>query len=302
MDGQDASSDSDALFEKLAKIKHDSDSVMECVKGYRQEAIVGIKRIAGYEISRLEYKLNLERYRYSADPNAGEKHERDMKHRIFGVKLQVFKAIRFEKSDQRRYHKAMSLSSETRGLSATCRSDVIEKYKARLLMLLEERAAIELELSRLYAEKYKEFIRFSKDKKYLRIRLRAARKAYRRYKELSRSVSKYIFSPDDKIKLFEYINKSIELSSELAVLKHKYRFSRLPEAERAVTKRGIAEAKRERARSERNVNSLLAKARRRTYFYGENGVLRWAVGFAIVIALIIAAFCIFYEPITAMLN
>ena len=129
------------------------------------------------------------------------------------------------------------------------------------------------------------------------MKLHAARKAYKHYRELSRSVSKYIFSPDDKAKLFDCINKTIELSSELAVAKRRYRSARGVESERAELKRDIAEIKRERARTERSVGSLLAKARRRTYLYGEGGIIKWAVGFAVAAAVIIAVFCIFYEPI-----
>ena len=294
--------DSSAVFEKLAEITHDGDKAIKTAKKHRTFSLSLIKNLAEYEITKLEYKLSLERYRYSADPNAGEKHERDIKRRIRGVRIQTMRCMWFEKGDWRRYVKAMSLAADTRGLSITCREDVLNKRRAELLLLLEEREKIECELSELYAEKYREYTGASKDRKNLSIKLAAARRAYKRYHELSKSVSKYIFSPDDKAKLFEYINRSIELSSEIAVLKHKCRFSRANDTSRAEQKRDIAEKKRERARAERNVSALLAKARRRTYFYGENGIVRWAIGIAVFAAIIIALFCIFYEPITAMMN
>ena len=258
--------------------------------------------MAEYEISRLEYKLNLERYRYSADPNAGEKHERDIKRRIRSVRFQAMRSIRFEKSDQGRYIKAMGLTADTRGLALSCRVDVLNKRKAELLSLIRQREEIERELASLYAEKYREYMGAARDKKSLKIKLAAARKAYKHYRELSNSVSKYIFSPDDKLRLFEYINRSIELSSEIAVLKYRRRFTRAGDIARTELKRDIYDRKRERARAERNVRALLAKARRRTYLYGENGIMRWVIGIAIFAAIAIALFCIFYEPITAMLG
>ena len=90
IDGRgDTDREHDAFFEKLVLIKHDSTFFKTSVKKYRAQSLSAIKCIAGYETSRLEYKLGLERYRYSADPNAGEKHEREIKHRIFGIKLDV---------------------------------------------------------------------------------------------------------------------------------------------------------------------------------------------------------------------
>ena len=293
---------SDVLFGKLAEITHDNDAVVKKTKKYRATAIAEIKRLAEYEITRLEYKLSLERYRYSADPNAGEKHERDIKRRIRGVRFQAMRSIVFEKSDQRRYVKAMSITADTRGLALSCRADVLNKRKAELLSLIEEREKIERELASLYAEKYRDYMGAARDKKNLKVKLVAARKAYRRYRELSNSVSKYIFSPDDKLRLFEYINRSIELSSEIAVLKYRRRFTRAGDIARTEIKRDVYDKKRERARAERNVRALLAKARRRTYLYGENGIMRWVIGIAIFAAIVIALFCIFYGPIMAMIN
>ena len=292
----------DALFGKLAEITHDAEGVAKKTKKYRLTALSQIKSLTEYEINRLEYKMNLERYRYSADPNAGEKHERSIKRRMRGVRFQAFRSLIFENSDQRRYMKAMSITDDTRGITASCRTDVLNKRKAELLLLLEEREKIELELSTLYAEKYREYVGASKDKRVLRIKLRAARKAYKHYQELSKSVSKYIFSPDDKSRLYEYINRSIELSSEIAVLKYERKSFNTKGISRADQKREIHEKKREKARAERNVSALLNKARRRTYFYGENGIMRWLIGLSIFAAIIIALFCIFYEPITKMIG
>ena len=247
-------------------------------------------------------KLSIERYRYSADPHAGEKHERDIKRRVRSIYFQTMRKLRFEKSDQGRYLKAMSITAQTRGLALSCRPDVLNKRKSELLSLIEEREKIEQELASLYAEKYRDYLGAARDKKNLKIKLGAARKAYKRYHELSKSVSKYIFSPDDKLRLFEYINRSIELSSEIAVLKYKRKFTRLSEFARAELKRDIYDKKRERARAERNVRALLAKARRRTYLYGENGIMRWLIGLSIFAAIVIALFCIFYDPIIAMIQ
>lgn len=293
---------SDALFGKLAEITHDAEGVLKKTKKYRLTALSQIKTLTEYEITRLEYKMNLERYRYSADPNAGEKHERNIKRRMRAVRFQSMRSWIFENSDQRRYLKAMSITADTRGLSISCRTDVLNKRKAELLLLLEEREKIERELSELYAEKYREYIGAAKNKKHLKIKLRAARKAYKRYQELSKSVSKYIFSPDDKIRLYEYINRSIELSSEIAVLKYESKIFNTNGMSRAEQKREIHDKKRERARAERNVSALLNKARRRTYFYGENGIMRWLIGLSIFVAIIIALFCIFYEPIANMIG
>lgn len=292
----------DALFGKLAEITHDAEGVVKKAKKYRLTALSQIKSLTEYEINRLEYKMNLERYRYSADPNAGEKHERNIKRRIRGVRLQEFRSLIFENSDQRRYLKAMRITADTRGLAVSCRADVLNKRKAELLLLLEEREKIERELSSLYAEKYREYVGASKNKRVMRVKLRAARKAYKHYLELSKSVSKYIFSPDDKIRLYEYINRSIELSSTIAVLKYERKIFNTNGSIRADQKREIHEKKREKARVERNVNALLNKARRRTYFYGENGIMRWLIGLSIFAAIIIALFCIFYEPIIKMIG
>ena len=257
-----------------------------------------IKKLGKYERSRLEYQLNIERYRFSAEPGAAEKHEKRMNRRIFASRVHSLKAWAYEHSDNRRYIKAISLDPNDTRLRGAARSEILDKQKAELLSLIEEKSRIDGELSELYAQSNAEYVGEASSKRLLRIRLSAARKAYKKLREVEHDVLKYIFAPDDKLRLFEYMNRSIELYSEFAVLRHKHRRARMGTPERERLRIAIAENRRERSRVDRSISSLVSKARRRTYLYGEGGVWRWVVGISIFAALLIAAFCIFYEPIS----
>jgi hypothetical protein len=257
-----------------------------------------IKKLGKYEYSRLEYQLNIDRYRFSAEPGAAEKHEKRMNRRIFAAKVRFFKAWLYEHSDNRRYLKALKLNPNDTRLRGAARSEILDKQKAELLSLIEEKHAIEGELSQLYAKSNAEYVGETSSKRLLRIRLSAAKKAYKKLREVEHDVLKYIFAPDDKLRLFEYMNRSIELYSEFAVLRHKHRNARMGTPERDKLRAEIAENRPERSRVDRSISSLVSKARRRTYLYGEGGVWRWVVGIAIFAGLLIAAFCIFYEPIS----
>ena len=275
----------------------DVDEPKKRAKRLAKASVQLLKKLGEYEIKKLEYALHYNKYRYSPDPNASEKFEKMMHKRIFALRIQNARAIRYERADNRRYCKAVGLDSDAVALRTGAQVESIEKKKAELMRLLEERDAIGEELLRLYSERYKEYVGRFKDKKYLAVKLRAAKKAYRKLKDVEREATKYIFVPEDKAKLFDRMNRSIELASELAVFKQKRRYSK-DRAEKERLKQAIAETKREMARVNRSVYALLSKARRKTYLYGEGGIMRWIVAIAILIAVLIALFCIFYEPLS----
>ncbi len=283
--------------EKSSFASCDGEAQKKRAKNLSRASVQLLKRLGEYEIKKLEYTLHYNKYRYTPDPNAREKFEKAMHKRIFSLRLQNARAIRYERSDNRRYCNAIALCSDAAAFRTGAQAGAIEKKKAELMMLLEERDAIGSELLALYSERYKEYIGRFKDKKYLSAKLHAARKAYGRLKDVERESSKYIFVPEDKAKLFDRMNRSIDLASEIAVLKRKRRSSK-DRAEKESLGRAIAETKRERARVTRSISSLLSKARRKTYLYGEGGLVRWIVAIAVLIAVLIAFFCIFYEPLS----
>ena len=268
-------------------------------RGELKDAEKFVKTLGSYEVRRLEYKLNLNLYRFSVEPGAAEKHERRMNNRILAAKFRSFKALLFERSDNRRYLRALQMDPAKTSIRNPMRRDVITRQQNELVALLAERGRINNELSSLYVERNHEYIGEIKSRRILNIRLNAAKKAYKKLSDLEQDIRKYIFAPDDKLKVFELMNLSIDLNADYAVMRYKRRIARTKE-ERERLRTAIVENKHKRAKIERNIGSLVAKARRRTSFYGEGGVLRWVVGIAVFAALLIALFCIFNDPLAEL--
>lgn len=260
-----------------------------------------IKRLGAYDLRRLEYSLNLNRYRFSAEPGAAQKHEKRMNRRIISARMHSLKAWFYEYKDNRRYAKALKLNPDDTRLRGPARPERLIRQKSALVALLAERDRINKELSSLYAESNHEYIGATSGRKLLGIRLNAARKAYRRLCDTEQDVRKYIFAPEDKQKLIDLMNHSIDLSAEQAVLCYRRRRA-TDHAVREQLRIAIAEKKQERSKIERSIHSLIFKARRKTYLYGEGGVWRWVVGIAIAIAFVIAVLCIFHDPLSALLE
>lgn len=295
----DARAPEESAFENAeateAATADDAHGELKLARRYAASSVAFVKRLGRYETRKLEYTLHYNKYRYTPDPNASDKYEKSMKKRISATKRRVAKALRYERSDNRRYVMGIALDSGRVALATGQKRELIEEKKRELLTLLEERDRINEELAQLYSEKYKEYIGRFKDKRFLSTKLHAAKKAYKKLKEVEREISNYIFTPEDKARIFASMNKSIEIRSEIAVLKQK-RAAATGE-QRDDIRREISSQKRELASVRRSISSLLAKAKRRTYFYGEGGIVRWVVAIAVLSALLIAAFLIFYEPI-----
>ena len=257
-----------------------------------------IRVVSDIKIAKLEHSLSLARYRYTVEPEAAKKHEKRMSRHLFGERIHAFKARAYESGDNKRYMRALEMDPADPKVSAHASPKRIERYKNELAALLAERDRINGELLELYCERDRDFTSDSRSQRALHIKLKAARKAYKRFSELAGNVNKYVFAPDGKLKLFDLINRSIELYADCAVMRYRLKLAKSVQDKDKIRAQ-IAENKRERARLERNISSLVVKARRRTYLYGEGGIVRWALGIAILVGVIIAAFCIFYEPITA---
>ena len=257
-----------------------------------------IRAVSDMKIARLEHNISLARYRYTVEPEAAKKHEKRMNRHLFGERIRALKARAYESGDNKRYMRAIETDPSDPKISAHASPERIERYKNELAALLAERDRINGELLELYCERDRDFTPDSRSQRALRIRLKATRKAYKRFSELAGNVNKYVFAPDGKLKLFDLINRSIELYADCAVMRYRLKLAKSVQDKDKI-RAEIANNKRERARLERNISSLVVKARRRTYLYGDGGIVRWAVGIAILIGAIIAAFCIFYEPISA---
>ena len=287
------------LARRAASVAPISKERLDEVRGELKDSEKFVKTLGLYEVRRLEYNLNLNLYRFSVEPGAAEKHERRMNNRILAAKFRSFKAWLFEHSDNKRYLRALEIDSGKASLRAQMRRDVITRKQNELVALLAERGRLNKELSSLYVERNHEYIGEIKSRKILNIRLNAAKKAYKKLSDLEQDIRKYIFAPDDKLKVFELMNHSIDLNADYAVMRYRRRIARTKE-ERERLRTSIIENKHKRAKIERNIGSLVAKARRRTSFYGEGGVLRWIVGIAVFAALLIALFCIFNDPLAEL--
>lgn len=253
--------------------------------------------LGNYELNRLDYKLSIDKYRFSIDPNAVQKHEKLMNRRIFGARVRILRARLFERSDNRRYLAALRMDVNKLAMRGVGNPETINKKKQELLSLVEERRLINEQLAALYAELHSDYANVASSKRMLKTKLRAAKRAHRKLREAEQGAIKYVFSTDDKAKLYDYMNHSVDLASEYAVLRHRSK-GQISESERARLRAEMATNRQERARIERTVYSVVAKARRKAYLFGDGGLWRWVIGIAVLVAIIIAVFFIFHEPLT----
>lgn len=253
-----------------------------------------------YEIKRLQYEIYIDKYRFGIDREAAGVRVLENERRIFRTRLRNFRARICEAKDNRRYLRALQIKCDRGIFLNRARPAAISRNKAQLLALLKQMREINKKLSDLYDERYKDYVMVETDESLLGVGLRAARSAYRRLRDVDFMAMRYNFSAEEKARLHGYMNDYVDLSANIAVMRHRAS-EKASKLDRQELRAAVAEKKRERDDLENNIFLLLATVRRRTYLDSKRGVWRWVLGISIITLVLIALFGIFHEELTALL-
>ena len=259
-------------------------------------------RLAEYKISRLVYEYYFEKYQFGRDRVTAQIVDEKNERHIYEVRSRAFKARVSEFFDNIRYRIALNLTAERKTLRTIARPAIIDRNKVVLLALLERKREINKELLELYVERNKEYLKAESRNSELNIGLRARKRAYYNLLDLERKLPLYAFTAAEKTQVYEYMNSIIELSSDLALLRHRkdriVKEDRVAKDDRGDLHDAISAKKEEIEKVENDMDMLISKARRRTSLDGKRYVWRWVVGVAIVSIILIVLVSIFSEPLT----
>ena len=255
-------------------------------------------RLADYKSARLEYEINMSKYQFGHSDSEVRRIEiqREILRRVYNIRMRALKARLSEYFDNRRYLRALNLTSERKTVRTIARPAIMDRNKVALLALLERRSEINDELLKLYAQRSADYLDAENKNNELSVRLRARRRAFNKLYDVELKAEQYVFTSDESANLYKLMNALVEMEADVKVW--KYREKHTPKNERGSYHDTIEATKDEMARIEDSLDALIEKARRRTYIDDKRHVWIWVAGIAAVALALIGLFSIFSGPIT----
>ena len=302
----------DYFFRQLESLKKDRTQEIESNYKTSYDVIAGVTRakralinserfftrLADYKSARLEYEINMSKYQFGHSDSEVRRIEiqKEILRRVYNIRMRALKARLSEYFDNRRYLRALNLTSERKTVRTISRPAIMDRNKVVLLALLERRSEINDELLKLYAQRSADYLDAENKNNELSVRLRARRRAFNKLYDVERKAEQYVFTSDESAELYKRMNALVEMEADVKVW--KYREKHAPKNERGSYHDIIEATKDEMAQIEDSLDALLEKARRRTYIDDKRHVWIWVAGIAAVALALIGLFSIFSGPIT----
>jgi hypothetical protein len=203
----------------------------------------------------------------------GEETVGDMKkHRGEIVKLQRMKRatkkyVRYEKKQNERYLKIANLNLEPIHTRSDVHKERLEILQSRIRNLLMQRDEVNMRLLTIYAEENANprKKRRSHRRRIAALKLRAARRSFRKQYKLYRLASKYRVPEAEKERIYEIMNVKIELQAYLAECRWRKRHEHPNKrAAKRTLKTEIKNTKLRLKYAERDFDRFMTKAGRRS--------------------------------------
>ena len=255
-------------------------------------------KLAEYKSARLEYEINITKYQFGHSDNDIRRIEiqKEILRRVYNIRVRALKARLSEYFDNRRYLRAINLTSERKTLRTIARPAIIDRNKVTLLALLERRSEINDELMKLYAERSADYLNAENKNNEFSVRLRARRRAFNKLYDAERKAEQYLFTAEESAKIYARMNALVEMEADVKVL--KYREKHAPEDQKHIHRDAIDAKKKEMEKIEDAMDALLDKGKNRAQIDDKRNVWKWVAGITLGTLALIALFIIFNEPIT----
>ena len=255
-------------------------------------------KLAEYKSARLEYEINITKYQFGHSDNDIRRIEiqKEILRRVYNIRVRALKARLSEYFDNRRYLRAINLTSERKTLRTIARPAIIDRNKVTLLALLERRSEINDELMKLYAERSADYLNAENKNNEFSVRLRARRRAFNKLYDAERKAEQYLFTAEESAKIYARMNALVEMEADVKVL--KYREKHAPEDQKHIHRDAIDAKKKEMEKIEDAMDALLDKGKNRAQIDDKRNVWKWVASITLGTLALIALFIIFNEPIT----
>ena len=224
--------------------------------------------------SRIEYRkekyitdLRLMRFHFGDEtPKEMKKHRGEIT-KLAKMKRQAKKYIRYEKKNNERYLKLANLNLEPLYAKSEVHKERLEILQNRIRNLLLQRDEVNMRLLTLYAEENAnpEKKRKTNRQRIAKVKLRAAKRSFKKQFKLYKLASKYRVPEAEKERIYEIMNRKIQLRAYLAECKFRKRHER-PGARKAkrVLRSQIKDTKLKLKYAERDFKKFMRKASRRS--------------------------------------
>ena len=302
----------DYFFKQFESFKRDRTEELERNYKTSYDVITGVARakralvnserfftkLAEYKSARLEYEINMTKYQFGHSDNDVRRIEiqKEILRRVYNIRTRALKARLSEYFDNRRYLRAINLTSERKTLRTIARPAIIDRTKVALLALLERRSEINDELMKLYAQRSADYLNAENKNNELSVRLRARRRAFNKLYDAERKAEKYVFTAEESEKLYARMNALVEMNADVKVL--KYRAKHAAEDQKHIYHDAIDAKTKEMEKIEDAMDALLDKGKNRSQIDDKRNIWKWIVGIAFGTLALIGLFIIFHEPIT----
>jgi hypothetical protein len=183
------------------------------------------------------------------------------------MKRQSKKYIRYEKKNNARYLKLANLDLEPLYAKSDVHKERLEILQNRIRNLLLQRDEVNMRLLTMYAEENAnpERKRKTNRSRIAKVKLKAAKRSFNKQFTLYKVASKYRVPEAEKERIYEIMNRKIELRSYLAECKFRKRHEhpRVRKAKKAIRTQ-IKDTKLKLKYAERDFKKFMRKASKRS--------------------------------------
>ncbi|MBQ9070099.1 MAG: hypothetical protein IJY23_01950, partial [Clostridia bacterium] len=244
----------------------DSDEII-ISKYHMQTDLDTVKSRIEYRKQRYIQDLKRARYTFGEETLKSEKKHIAESKKLRKMKKHTRRFIRFTKKNNERYFALANLNVENIKVRSDVKRDRLEVLKNRILSLLIERDEVNMRLLTLYADENAnpEKKRKTQRDRIDKIKRKASRREYRKQRFLYKEAASFRVPLAQKDRIYEVMNRKIELRAYLAECKYRKRHEHPgnKRAKRAIKKQ-IKNTKKRLKYAERDLDILMTKASRRS--------------------------------------
>ena len=274
-------------------------------QAHMDDDIRTLKDKIDYRRERYSRHIELSCYRYGEKTGKEKKRLSEENAKLKAMKSGKGAVIKYRKKCNKRYLDLVMLDASTIKTRSKANSERLAELQARVENLLLERDEINRRLNALYAE---ENLKKNKKKrrnfraKLASVRLGEVKRAFRGQRGNYRKISKFRVTLQAKQRVYDSMNKRIELFGYLAELKYRLKHERPKGAARRAIKKEIRDTKRRLKHTKGDISRGIVKLGKRSARTPNPKVqLLWLLLLLLIVAAV-AVVIVFREPILAWIT
>ncbi len=254
-----------------------------------------VKARCAYRKATIKYQLSLSNYHFNENTRASQAARVDSNARLRAMRRDTKKLYKVTKANNKRYARVMNGTVKLNRVKHEAERQRIEVLRQRIIARIVERAEINTRLMALYSDdgRGKKNVR----DKIARVRLKAARRSFKKQLHLYRKSKRYFVPMPLKEEAWALMNERTNLAAYLAECKYRKRHEKPKGSLKRALKEEIRNTKRSIKYTERDIYRLLHKMKKKNEKQPSvKAQIIWIVVLAVLVVGGVAC-AVFYQQI-----